>query len=95
MKRKNHWGPSWCSSCTTIRNRSTWPCRAPGGDNRRSRRRARDSTLVAFEAEASRVVDPDSVAPLEGSRTLVVGGLLTVILTPELNALPPRQRPQK
>jgi hypothetical protein len=44
---------------------------------------------VAFEPEASRVVDPDSVAPFEGMMTLVVGGLLTVIPTPELNALPP------
>jgi hypothetical protein len=48
-----------------------------------------NSTLVALEAEASRVVDFESVAPLEGKRTLVVGGLLTVILTPELKALPP------
>ena len=33
---------------------------------------------------------PDSVAPFEGMRMLVVGGgLLTVMLTPELNALPP------
>ena len=32
---------------------------------------------------------PDSVPPLEGTRTLVVGGeFLTVMLTPELNALP-------
>jgi hypothetical protein len=31
------------------------------------------STLVALVAEASRKVDPDSVAPLEGKRTLVVG----------------------
>ena len=35
------------------------------------------------------MVDPDSVAPFEGMRTLVVGGFLTVILTPELKALPP------
>jgi hypothetical protein len=38
--------------------------------------------------EISRYVDPDSVALFEGMRTLVVGGLLTVMLTPELNALP-------
>ena len=32
---------------------------------------------------------PESAAPFEGMSTLVVGsGLLTVILTPELNALP-------
>ena len=37
------------------------------------------------------MVDPDSAAPLEGMRTLVVGGgmLFTMMLTPELNALPP------
>ena len=36
------------------------------------------------------MVDPDSVAPFEGMRTLVVGGgLSTVILTPELNVVPP------
>jgi hypothetical protein len=29
---------------------------------------------VAFDAEASRYVDPDSVAPLEGTSTLVLGG---------------------
>ena len=54
--------------------------------------KSRNSTLVAFEAEASRKVDPDSVAPFEGMSTLVVGGLLTVILTPELNALPPASK---
>jgi hypothetical protein len=36
--------------------------------------KSRNSTLVAFEAEASRVVDPDKVAPFEGMSTLVVGG---------------------
>jgi hypothetical protein len=36
--------------------------------------------MVAFVAEASRVVDPVSVAPFEGRTTLVVGGLLTVKL---------------
>jgi hypothetical protein len=35
--------------------------------------RSRNSTLVAFEADASRVVDPDSVAPFDGMRMLVVG----------------------
>jgi hypothetical protein len=46
-------------------------------------------TLVAFEAEASSQVDPDSVVPVEGMSTLVVGvGLLTVMLTAELYALP-------
>jgi len=42
---------------------------------------------VAFDAEASKVVAvPDTVAPPEGIRMLVVGGaaLLTVTLTPEL-----------
>ena len=39
------------------------------------------------------MVDPDNVAPFEGERTLVVGGeLLTVILTPELKALPPEPK---
>ena len=42
---------------------------------------------MAFEAEASRVVDPESVAPLLGMRTLVVG-LLIVIPTPELYEFP-------
>ena len=50
--------------------------------------KSRNSTLVAFEAEASKVAVPDSVAPLEGMRTRVVGGFLTVMLTPGLNALP-------
>src|SRR5450631_2878055 len=36
--------------------------------------KSRSSTLVAFEAEASSKVDPDTVAPLEGISTLVVGG---------------------
>jgi hypothetical protein len=47
--------------------------------------------VVAFEAEASRYVDPDSVAPFDGMMTAVAGGVLvTVMLTPELlKALPP------
>ena len=47
---------------------------------------------MAFEALASKVAaHPDNVAPVEGMITLVVGcGLfVTVILTAELNALPP------
>jgi hypothetical protein len=36
--------------------------------------KSKNSTLVAFGAEASRYVDPDSVAPLEGTSTLVLGG---------------------
>ena len=51
--------------------------------------KSRNSTLVAFEAEASRYIDPDSVAPSEGMSTLVVGGSATVIVTPELNVVPP------
>ena len=40
--------------------------------------KSRNSTLVAFEAEASKVVVvPDSVAPFEGTRMLVVGEGLT------------------
>ena len=35
--------------------------------------KSRISTLVAFEAEASRAVDPDSVVPVAGIMTLVVG----------------------
>jgi hypothetical protein len=36
--------------------------------------KSRNSTLVAFVAEASKVAAvPDSVAPFEGMRTLVVG----------------------
>jgi hypothetical protein len=51
--------------------------------------KSRNSTLVAFDAEASKVAAvPDNVAPEEGMRTLVVGGgLSTVILMAELNAL--------
>ena len=41
--------------------------------------KSRNSTLVAFEAEASRTAAvPDSVAPFEGIRMLVVGGPRTV-----------------
>ena len=36
--------------------------------------KSRNSTLVALEAMASKAVVPDSVAPFEGTRTLVVGG---------------------
>jgi hypothetical protein len=51
--------------------------------------KSRNLTLVAFEADASRVVDPDSVAPFEGIKMLVVGGFPTVMPTPELYAVPP------
>ena len=52
--------------------------------------KSRNWTLVAFDAEASKVAAvPDKVAPLEGMRLLVVGfPLSTVMLTPELTPLP-------
>ena len=44
-----------------------------------------NSTLVAFEAEASKVaVVPDNVAPPAGMSTLVVSGFETVMVTPAL-----------
>ena len=36
--------------------------------------KSRNSTLVAVDAEASKVAVPDSVAPVAGISTLVVGG---------------------
>jgi hypothetical protein len=36
--------------------------------------KSRNSTLVAFEAEASKVAVPDNVAPVAGISRLVAGG---------------------
>ena len=36
---------------------------------------------MAFEADASRYVDPDSAAPLEGMSTVAVGGFDMVTVT--------------
>ena len=51
-----------------------------------------NSTLVAFDAEASKVAAvPDTVDPFDGISTLVVGaGLLTFMPTPKL-AEPPSE----
>jgi hypothetical protein len=52
--------------------------------------KSRKSTLVAFEAEASRVAAvPDKVAPFDGMSTVVVGAVLFTVIWKVPAATPP------